>query len=263
MTVFVVDAIPRGQYMDVARKIMDYNSIHAEQVGFIEKPSQKDSCMRLHMMGGEFCANATRALAAVLVDKGYCTHQKEENKFIVPLEVSGVEDVIHCEVVPTKDAKSFLSMAQIPLHKSIQSFKVTFKEVVYEGTLVIFPGIVHLVIPSKGIDDKEGFFHEVKEALKDFAYDALGIMFYDEEQSYMEPLVYVQETESLVWERGCGSGTAAIGIVLCHKAKKSLDISIKQPGGELQVMTEWSKDGIKNIYLKGTVEIVAEGIVYF
>lgn len=263
MTVFVVDAIPRAQYMDVARKIMDYNSIHAEQVGFIEKPSHKDGCMRLHMMGGEFCANATRALAAVLVDKGYCTHQKEENKFMVPLEVSGVEDLIHCEVVPTNDSKSFLSMAQIPLHKKIQSFTVTFKEIVYEGSLVIFPGIVHLVVPSKGIDNKEDFFYKVKEELKDLDYDALGIMFYDKEQSYMEPLVYVKETESLIWERGCGSGTAAIGIVLCDQAKKSLDISIKQPGGELKIITEWDKGTIQNVYLKGIVEIVAEGIVYF
>ncbi|WZL73804.1 diaminopimelate epimerase [Clostridiaceae bacterium 35-E11] len=262
MTVFVADPISRAQYMDVARKIMDYNSIHAEQVGFIEKPSHKDACMRLHMMGGEFCVNATRALATALVDKGYCDHLKREQKFIVPLEVSGAVDVIHCEVTPMEDTKSYLTMAKIPLYKAIESFNVNFKDTVYEGELVIFPGIVHLVVPIKGIDDKEAFFYKVREELKDVTYDALGIMFYDEEKSYMEPLVYVKETDSLIWERGCGSGTAAVGTVLCHKAKKNLDIAIQQPGGTLQILAEWGEDQIKNMYLSGRVEIVAEGMVY-
>ncbi|PAB59852.1 hypothetical protein [Anaeromicrobium sediminis] len=264
MTVFIVDPIPRSMYMEVAKKVMDYSSIHAEQVGFIEKTSCENSeaCVRLHMMGGEFCANATRALAAVLVQRGHCKIQRKEGEFIVPLEVSGSDEIIYCTVKPNNNINSFISTAKIPLHRHIKDFSVNYKDGIRNGTLVEFPGIVHLVIDSEGIDSKEEFFINVKDQLKNLAYEALGIMFYNEAESYIEPLVYVKSTESLIWERGCGSGTAALGITLSHRLKEGIDMIVKQPGGHLDICTQWNENKISDIYLKGIVDIPAEGIIY-
>ncbi|QEK13087.1 diaminopimelate epimerase [Crassaminicella thermophila] len=264
MTVFVVDQIPRSKYIEVAQKIMNYNSIHAEQVGFIEKSSDvnNNACVRLHMMGGEFCGNATRALAATLAYKDHCTIDKLKDKMIIPLEVSGADEIIYCEVEATNDNTRFISSATMPLHKGVESCKIEYNENIYEGTLVHFSGIIHFIVNSRRIESKEAFFLKVKEKLNDLEYDALGIMFYNEEDIYIEPLVYVRETESLVWERGCGSGTAALGVALSHQFKKSVDVVVKQPGGELKIITKWNGNDVEYINLKGIVEIVAEGIVH-
>jgi len=267
MTVFVFDQVPRSMYMEIAKQIMDYSNIHAEQVGFIEKtsPDKGEACVRLHMMGGEFCVNATRALAAILVQREHCKIQKKEGKFIVPLEVSGSDEIIFCEVEPNNknnDMSSSISTAKIPSPKRIQDFTITYKNVIHEGSLVEFSGITHLIVDSKGIDSKEEFFINVKKNLRHLDSEALGVMFFNEEESYMDPLVYVKSTESVIWERGCGSGTAALGTVLSHRLKKNIDMVVKQPGGDLEVVTEWKENKISNIYLKGVVDITAEGTLY-
>ncbi|ARE88754.1 diaminopimelate epimerase [Clostridium formicaceticum] len=264
MTIFITDTLPRHLYKDIAKNIMKYNNLCAEQVGFIEKPSSENqaACMRLHMMGDEFCANATRALAALLVYRQHPEMKQSGENFIVPLEVSGSEDLIHCEVEITGEINRFISTASIPLHKGLHSFSIEFEKKILEGTLVEFPGILHLVIKDQGISDKEAFFQEVKRKLHPMEWEALGVMFYDEAASYMEPLVYVKATDSLFWERGCGSGTAAVGVALSHQKQQSVDMEIHQPGGSLQVMVTSSENKVTNILLKGSVKIVAEGFVY-
>ena len=203
MTVFVIDQIPRTEHIEVAQKIMNYNSIYAEQVGFIEKPLNENSeaCARLQMMGGEFCGNATRALTATLVYKGYHNVKKVGKKVSIHLEVSGADELIYCEVEPINN-RSFRSTASMPLHRDIKDFSMEYNGKIYDGILVEFPGIAHLVIDSKEIDSKKLFFQAVKNHINIGEYDAFGVMFYKEEKEYIEPLVYVKETDSLIWERG-------------------------------------------------------------
>ncbi|SDK07861.1 diaminopimelate epimerase [Natronincola ferrireducens] len=264
MTVFITDPLPRKSYRHIAKDIMNYNRLHGEQVGFIEKPTcnYSQAVIRLHMMGDEFCANATRGLAAALVYKQYPNIEKTGEKFIVPLEVSGAEELIYCEVEAMEKKEKFISTATIPLHKNLEMFSVDFEDKTYDGTLVTFHGIIHFIVNSDGLENKEAFFKVVKNQLKDLDFEALGIMFYDEANSYMEPLVYVKATDSLFWERGCGSGTAAVGVALSTRLNKAIDIAVKQPGGDLQVSTTWQDNKITNISLSGPVEIAAEGSVY-
>ncbi|KJF26695.1 hypothetical protein TZ02_12445 [Clostridium aceticum] len=264
MTIFITDPLPRHLYKQIAKNVMKYGNLCAEQVGFIEKPSLEngEGCMKLHMMGDEFCANATRALAALLVYRQYPAIKQLEGKYIVPLEVSGSQDIIKCEVEITEEINRFISTASIPLHKGLYDFSIEFKGKLLEGTLVEFPGILHLVIKDQEIDDKEEFFREVKNKLYHLEWEALGVMFYDEAASYMEPLVYVKATDSLFWERGCGSGTAAIGVALSHQKQGSIDMMVNQPGGSLQITINFFENKVTNILLKGSVEIVAEGVVY-
>lgn len=102
----------------------------------------------------------------------------------------------------------------------------------------------------------------LKKNFEDLKFEALGVMFYDEERSYMQPLVYVKSTESLIWERGCGSGTAAVGAVHSYNSQKNIELIVNQPGGSLEVITQWCENSVDNIYIKGVVDIVAEGILY-
>lgn len=263
MTVFVFDPLPRSMYIDLSKKIMDYSNINAEQVGFVEKPEcdNNEVCARLHMMGGEFCGNATRALAAVLVQREHPKVRIDGVKHIVTLEVSGSEEILQCEVTKSSD-NNYISTVKMPLHRSIKLTSIKYKDTEIIGTWVEFPGILHLIVDKNAIDSKEMFFNIVKSQLEDEEYDAFGIMFYDEKKSYMEPLVYVKQTNSIIWEKGCGSGTTALGIAMLYKLKKSIDIEINQPGGILRIKAEWKDNSVENVLLIGDVRVVTEGVAF-
>lgn len=264
MTVFILDQLPRDEYVDIANKIMNYNNINAEQVGFVEKPTNRngDACAKLYMMGGEFCGNATRALAAVMVDRHKYKFNYSDNKIHVSLEVSGSDKLISCEVIPNFEEEKFISCVEMPLHEKVYEYEFDFEGKNYRGTIVEFQGIMHLIIELDDIVSKEEFFKKVKEDFMDKEYDALGIMFSNRKDYSMVPLVYVKATDSLIWERGCGSGAAALGIVVSYEQKKEVDITIKQPGGELQVTSNWDGSDVTKLFLNGDVKIVAEGVLH-
>ncbi len=262
MTVLIESKLSREKYIKVSNQIMNYNNVNAEQVGFIEENVEKN-LVRLQMMGGEFCGNATRSLAAYLQYKKHNCIQYIDDKIIVPLEVSGADDMQYCEVEETQHENIFNVSVKMPLHQSIEEFEIDFKGKLLKGCLVFFQGITHLIISSRNIDSKELFYLEVKKKLSDLEYDALGIMFFEEEKIYIEPLVYVRATESIVWEKGCGSGSAALGVYLTMQNKRSMDIVINQPGGELEIKTLWENNRIEEITLSGLVTIVANGELFF
>lgn len=263
MTVFVLDPVPRSMYIDISKKIMDYNHIHAEQVGFIESPSGEndEACVRLHMMGGEFCGNAARALAAVMVHQKNTKLRFEGKTHIVPLEVSGAEDILNCEVIE-KDDGSYTTTIKMPLHRAIQDTYIPYNGKEIPATWIEFEGIMHLIVDSRQIDSKEEFFNLVRDSMKDNGCDAFGIMFYDEREGFITPLVYVRPTDSAVWERGCGSGTAAVGIYTAYKLNQGIDMNVKQPGGSMGIKAEWKDHEVVAVYLTGDVTIVAEGSLY-
>lgn len=263
MTVFILDQLPREDYVHIANRIMNYNNINAEQVGFLEKPTLKNGevCARLHMMGGEFCGNATRALAAVMVDRKQFRPSTEDNEICLSLEVSGADKAIPCKVAYKFEDGKYLSGVNMPLHEGIYDYEIDYGAVSYRGTMVEFQGIVHLIIEVGPDVVKEEFFKLVKEDFKNKAYDALGVMFSDMKDYSMVPLVYVKGTDSLILERGCGSGATAMGIAASYQQKKEVDLVVKQPGGELQVTTEWNGKDVTGVFINGDVDIVAEGVL--
>lgn len=261
MTIFILDPLPRSIYPEVANKLMNYNNLHAEQVGFIERPNLPGSCSRLYMMGGEFCGNASRAFAAIMVQKGYSSFDLKDGRYIVPFESSAVEQILYSEVKQLTD-NTFEVKVKIPLHKSINPIKTNYNGIDYSGILVEFDGIANAVISTGNDIPGEGLLLKIVEELSPLPYSALGIMFYNEEEDFITPLVYVKSTGSLVWERGCGTGTAALGVVLSSKSHSSIDKKVKQPGGNIDVFTTVKNGRIEDIYLKGNVSIVAEGEVY-
>ncbi len=63
VTILVKDPVPREDQPKIAAGLLSYDSVGGEQVGFLE---DSDHCarMRLQMMGGEFCGNASMSLVA-------------------------------------------------------------------------------------------------------------------------------------------------------------------------------------------------------
>lgn len=54
-TVFITEYCPKEYYIAVAREVMNYYSLCAEQVGFIVPPKNTDSVLGMGMDGFEFC----------------------------------------------------------------------------------------------------------------------------------------------------------------------------------------------------------------
>nr|WP_242960927.1 diaminopimelate epimerase [Clostridium peptidivorans] len=266
MTVFIKDNLPRRTHKDIAKKIMQYGNIYAEQVGFIETPvteeGKKKETLRLQMMGGEFCGNAARSLAAYMVYSSYPSLNKVEDKYLIELEVSGARDMVLCEVSTTENNNEFYSKINMPLPVSIDKIKFSYENGLLNIIKVELPGIIHFIVDCDGIKDKQDFFTKFKSELNLDKLDAFGVMFYEPRKTFLEPLVYVRETESLFWERSCVSGTTALAYALSYDKKENLNIEINEPGGKLLVEVNWCEGKIKSIKLDGKVTIVAEGTLH-
>ncbi|NLC04284.1 MAG: diaminopimelate epimerase [Tissierellia bacterium] len=262
MTIFVLDQIPRENQIDISNKLMDYSSLHAEQVGFIEASKNDNSLIRLQMMGGEFCGNATRSLAAFMVHSQYPQVSKVGDKYMVALEVSGIDEIINCEVENLEKDNLYLSKIKMPLPISVKEMDIHFENTPIHIIRVDLPGITHFIVDKDKVSDKNEFYRIIKKKLSNEKYDAFGIMYYDFNKNFMEPLVYVKATDSLFWERSCASGTCALGCALSYTGKRSIDKDVFQPGGHLKVSVAYENEKITSLYLNGEVEIVSEGIVY-
>jgi histidine racemase len=262
MTVLVMDPVADGLIPEVAARLMSASHLHAEQVGFVSEPasSEKGIDMKLQMMGGEFCANAARSLAAIMAFKDLNGSKSEMGGTVYQLKLSGVDTAVACEVLPAEKPGTFRSQLSMPLPLKIQTQTIRHLGRSICGSLVTFPGIVHFVVEGSLVDEQVSFFQAVKEQISG-KHEALGIMFYDDGQSYLEPLVWVRSTDTLIWEKGCGSGTAAVGAALAARARKSLCREIRQPGGILLISAEWTSE-ISSLVLSGDIQIVAEGTAY-
>ena len=227
----------------ISEKLMKEDNLHAEQVGFI-----KDN--HLQMMGGEFCGNASRSFASLLAfrDKDF-SKQK-----IYEITCSGENDILAVDVREGQTENSFLAKIKMPKFKSLEEIKIDN----YKLGLVKFSGIDHFIFDT--VENKEDNFEKVIDSVKNYLsnkdFSAFGIMFFEKENLSMKPYVYVKEVESGIFENSCASGTTALGYYL--KKYKNLDrAKIVQPNGWLEYIIENDE-----IYIDGSVEIVAEGKVY-
>ncbi|GHV80233.1 histidine racemase CntK [Spirochaetia bacterium] len=265
MTILVESPLPREQYGQIAARLMAYGSLFAEQVGYIEKPTLKGARSRLHMMGGEFCGNATMSTAALIAfDDGV----KGGDTVTVPLEVSGAEGLLTCEVCPVAgEEKTAAVSVGMPPVLGVEKRTFQYDGASFETHMVRTEGITHLLIDTAR--DKQKPWHSIAEGAiiqwnEELKADALGLMLYETTgESYrIDPLVYVEGSKSLTWERGCGSGTAAMGAWLAWKNKSTTGADIDQPGGRIKVEAEYRDNAVGKITIRGIVKLAARGIAY-
>lgn len=143
-----------------------------EQVGFIEQSA--DLIPQMSMMGNELSINGTLAFAKYLGNSGY-------------LRTSGTTSLIKYE------NKSEATTIEL---------KLPFKK---NGEVILFEGIGYLVsntqIPTK---------NNLKALAERYELPAFGQIEY--RQNTITPFVYVKDTDSLVKESACGSGSIAFAL---------------------------------------------------
>lgn len=258
MTLLIESPVPRSQHLAVAKALIAYGSVYAEQAGYIEEPENKAACARLQMMAGEFCGNATLSLGAYLFSKEHPQTGAEKN-FL--LEVSGADSLIDCHM--KKEADGYLGQLSMPLPAKIATETYVLDGVSYELETVYLPGITHIIVPKGLWGEKAREKAEQATAAweNQIAEEAFGILLFDESEMTLEPLVCVKNA-SLVWERGCGSGTTALGAALATKKQYSLSLGLKQPGGVMYIDADWKDGCLHSLTLTVRVKIVAAGTAY-
>ncbi len=222
----------------------------AEQVGFLE-PSDSAPA-RLQMMGGEFCGNATMSLGAWLCRKERLP-QGQSRDF--RLDISGAEELIPCSVTAVRGG--YIGTVSLPLPQEIA--QRTFPTDGGEITLptVFLPGICHIITPTGTVQP-----HQAEALLRRWSAslpgEAVGLILLDEARMHIDPLVYVKPTDTAVWERGCGSGSAAAVCALTLQRGAAQCLSVKQPGGTIAVTTDWDGRAVTALTITGTVSLGRE-----
>ena len=253
MTIIVLNPVERAQQPLVAEKLMDYGSVFAEQVGFLEKANNPGAMARLQMMGGEFCGNATMSLAAYLAHTG---GMQDGEKCVYPLEISGADEILKCDI--RKNGAYYTASVAMPLPEKIEQVELPCGK---KYPAVFFLGIAHLIVPMDEMDE-DAAENAVAGWCAALDTEALGIILTNADYTAIKPIVYVRATGSSVWERGCGSGTAAVGAYLAAKRQENISVSVSQPGGTISAEAQWSENKLSSLKIRSDVRISAIGTAW-
>lgn len=254
-TLLVTSPVPRSLQPALASRLIAGGETAAEQAGFLEQASLPGAQARLQMMGGEFCGNASMALAAHL-----CAPKADGDRTRVVLEVSGAAGLVGVEL-ENRAGRIFARVA-MPLPRAIGSLRVEGQD----WPLVEFDGISHLICP---VPEGEG---DVTDAQRALAFAAVrrvaatgacasGAVLLRGNTLRIAPLVYVPASETFVWERGCGSGSAAVGAWLAAESGAGGVWRVSQPGGEIAVRVDWRGGALAGIDIEGEVRPLTCGCV--
>ena len=222
----------------------------AEQVGFLE-PSDTAPA-RLQMMGGEFCGNATMGLGAWLCRRDRLAHGVTHD---FSLEISGAEEPVPCAVTPV--AHGYLATVELPLPEKMEERRFPAPAGDMALTVVFLPGICHIIAPQDAIEHRQA--EELLRRWSDtLPGEAVGLILLDEARTTIDPLVYVKPTDTAVWERGCGSGSAAAACYLTAKRGQGQCLSIRQRGGTIAAVTAWDGGRVTQVHITGSVALMGE-----
>jgi diaminopimelate epimerase len=277
ITVFVLNQIEDPMLrMQAAKALLAEPSLKAEQVGFVMPPGYPAGCAphwRLEMMGGEFCGNAARSFGLYAAWEDAAAGGAGDGRAAqavprtVTIEISGAKDPL--EVLASwpveRPPEAAASAAAVT-----GTAEVGIPPPIGCGTLILrgrtfpvyfFEGITHVI--AGGLSPDRDLFFEFLKAVKGAGHQidagppaALGVMFYDPEQRFMRPAVYVTATDSLVFESSCGSGTAALAAWMAKDKSDSDDCwAIAQPGGVIEGRIKKRAGEIAAISIGGPVTL--------
>lgn len=258
-TIIVLDPVERKRHGEIAAKIMALPELGAEQVGFLEAAKDPLAAGRLQMMGGEFCGNGCRSFAAAAalgaLDGGPPVNFEEQVREVV-IEASGHRGILTAMVENRqKDNECFVEIG-MPLPQSVRH---GVDEALGEYSLVIFEGIVHMLLWDRAVSALD--IPPVREFLLREGADVacFGALFYDRKLNYMVPAVYVEGSDTLVWEGSCGSGVVAAAAALSEQlGQTQLYVEVAQPGGSLFASVDWEENR-KAVRLSGPVTLAESG----
>lgn len=235
ITMFVLDDVKAERRAKIAKKIMSFSSLKVEQVAF------RTGENRIEMSGGEFCGNASRAFGMLVASErgmtGICDTE---------IEISGAQGKVPVHV----NLSAGTASAQMPLPQYVG--KRTVGNVC--GTLVHLGGIAHFVV--KGLEPTREFFNLAEAVFSEYPeLEAYGVIFLEKDGCHMTPLVKVVETESLVREGSCGSGSIACAVARSEEIEGVFSEKYIQPAGEVIATVERRDGKIVSASIGGTVKL--------
>lgn len=230
ITAIVLDRdIERKDYIHLSDKLMGMKEFGIEQVGFVKNPKMGGE-LRLEMMGGEFCGNATRSFGLYIAASRGETGYKR-----IGVEISGCSDILEVE---TNVAENFAGTS-MPLPMGISYIDVDAE---HSFPVVEFEGIVHVIAVNENASDD--MYERIKQIItKKYDPEAFGVMFFKKDECSIIPVVFVKETNSVIYEQSCGSGTIAAAIYLAGEKNDGIfTYSVSNPGGIIEAQI-CKKDG--------------------
>lgn len=244
-TAFITEQIPKEEQSALSKQLMGHDFSLAEQVAFLSLPEKQNDPIRIRMMGGEFCGNASRSSAACYLE----TLSRNEGTFLV--DCSGAGTLLTAKA---RHIKNNLYEASIimPLPASMSDIILPFLQN-KAMTKVCFEGITHYVSIR---EDEEATLDDYIGAVKRLndPSGAWGVILYDPSERTLLPAVYVAATDTLCYEKSCGSGSAALAACLAAKQKHSIRLTLRQPGGTMDVSAEFT-DHLTSIIIGGPVKL--------
>ncbi len=260
-TILVPDAaLPAGvSRAALARALMDANHLGAEQVGFIRPDADPP---HMEMMGGEFCVNACRAAALVFSLLGGLpvTEKDAAGKAVAwsgVITASGLDRPARTNVRALPGG-GFAAAVAVPLPQ-----RAAPENLAPGMVLVRLPGIVHLLLDTALYplpDDwrQAAIDMRLEHGLSE--EEAVGVIWHERlertDSRRIYPAVWVRNTDSLVMESACGSGSLALVLHLCRQDGKTA--AVRQTSGhDLVVHLEKG-----HAWIDGPVALTAEGTAY-
>ncbi len=218
---------------------------NVEQVSFYEF-DKKNNTARLELAGGEFCGNATRSLAYLLLNG-------KPGK--LSLQVSGTKHLLTAGV-----NKSDTAFAQMPIFAKNQ----TVKKLRNNLFKVELEGITQL-IDTSSVEKKSKveLKNYAKKLLREenllFSVPAAGVMFVKQTPTeiLLQPVVWVRDIETILYESACASGTAAVALWYSKNKSATTTINVKQPSQSYIAAIVRKKDRkFVDLFIDGPVEII-------
>ena len=247
-TAFVLTPVARERYGPVARQVMA--ALDAEQVAFVHDG-------RMDMMGGEFCGNASRSFAlwqALHTEDGLSLRPFTGQQ-TVTVRVSGAPHPL--EVTLRGDGQTLRAAVSMPLPLRVLPLTDPSLGPV---TLVEYPGISHLVLEGRAPDDGDLAAARALLTALDADSGCFGLLYTD--SANMRPLVYVRDTDTLIWEASCASGTCAVAAARALAQKTDLQLELFQPGGSLTAKAHLQNGQLTALTLDGPVTFPKSGILH-
>ncbi len=245
-TIFVLSQTAPAQRSVLAAQLLQPDCVGAEQVGYLTMAPDKP--IRVDMMGGEFCGNASRSAAAYAL---MCSG-KTEGDYAV--SCSGCDHVLQAHAVRRENSK-YDAYIEMPQPLAVEAVLMDVGGMPSRFFRVSLPGIVHFVhfVDDTAAADKQVFWQAVQDYVSDEALEAYGLILFSPQQLQMIPAVYVTATDTLYWENSCGSGSAAVAAALACMGKKDVSCTIHQPGGTIDIMAHVEDGQLRRIVIGGPV----------
>mgnify|MGYP000947736261 FL=1 len=283
-TILITDPVPAARRAAFAAELMGEHHVHAEQVGFV---TLAGSHPRIDMMGGEFCGNACRSLAALLALK-QALHAGPGGLMSGEIASSGVSGTLPVRVVHTPHGPD--AAVRMPLPDADPVAEGTADASKCENTacgqhgpldvadmvrhvgegiaLVHLPGITHLLLDAAVHPFPEDWRARARAliALHGLADEpAAGCIWHHGPLAApsITPVVRVRDTDSIILESACGSGSLAYGLHRAALTDGETALMVRQPSGAAIRVSVSRRAGLAPAaWIGGTVRPVASGTAY-